>query len=64
MNNAQNAMIRTQSPIRAWYLSTFRGKKVFTRICQPSLCIFGVMLYQHSWILVNTDQNTAMLSIF
>jgi len=64
MNTPRSTMIRTQSPIRAWYLSTFCGKKIFTRNCQPSLCVFGVMLYQHSWILVNGDQNAGVLSIF
>ena len=64
MNVSRSTMIRTQSPLRAWYLSTFCGKKIFTRICQPTLCIFGVMRYQHSWILVNGDQNVSVLSIF
>lgn len=55
--------IRTQSPIKAWYLATFCGKKVFT-ICQPTLCIFGVMLYQHSWILVSGDQPASVMGAF
>ncbi len=56
--------IRTQSPIKAWYLATFRGKKVFTTICQPTLCIFGVILYQYSWILVSTDQPASVMAAF
>ena len=56
--------IRTQSPVRAWYLSTFCGKKVFTEICQPTLCVFGIILYQHSWILVNGDQGSGVMNIF
>lgn len=56
--------IRTQSPIKAWYLATFGGKKVFTTICQPTSCIFGVMLYQYSWILVSTDQPASVLGAF
>ncbi|MCF6284285.1 MAG: hypothetical protein L3K26_03740 [Candidatus Hydrogenedentes bacterium] len=64
MDFTPSHMIRTQSPIRAWYLSTFCGKKVFTRICQPTLCICGVILYQQSWILVSSDQGTAVLNIF
>lgn len=64
MNPSAHNVIRTQSPIRAWYLSTFCGKKVFTRICQPSLCVCGYIFYQHSWVLINGDQGSAVLSIF
>jgi hypothetical protein len=64
MNPTAPHTIRTQSPIRAWYLSTFCGKKVFTKICQPTLCICGVILYQQSWILINSDQGPAVLNLF
>lgn len=56
--------IRTQSPIKAWYLATFCNKKVFTTICQPTMCIFGIMLYQHSWVLVSADHSASVMSAF
>jgi hypothetical protein len=56
--------IRTQSPIKAWYLATFRGKKVFTTICQPTLCVFGVILYQYSWVLVSSDHSASVVGAF
>ena len=56
--------IRTQSPIRAWYLARFRGKKVFTTICQPTLCVFGIIVYQYSWVLVNDGQSASVLNAF
>lgn len=56
--------IRTQSPIKAWYLATFGGKKVFATIGQPTLCIFGVILYQYSWVLVSSDQTVSVMSAF
>ena len=56
--------IRTQSPIKAWYLAHFCGKKVFTTIGQPTLCIFGVILYQYSWILVSSDQPASVMGAF
>jgi hypothetical protein len=59
-----NNTIRTQSPILAWYLSTFHNMKVFTRICQPTLCIFGFVIYQQSWILVHPDQPAAVMTLF
>lgn len=64
MNVDTPQMIRTQSPLRAWYLATFGGMKVFTRICQPSLCVCGIILYQHSWVLVHGDQSAAVMTIF
>ena len=56
--------IRTQSPIRAWYLATFRGMKVFTTICQPTLCMFGLVFYQQSWVLIHGDQPAAIMPLF
>lgn len=56
--------IRTQSPIKAWYLATFCGKRVFTTICRPTLCIFGVILYQHSWVLVSSDYSVSVVGAF
>ena len=56
--------IRTQSRVKVWYLATFGGKKVFTTICQPTLCIFGVMLYQYSWVLVSSDQPVSVIGTF
>ena len=56
--------IRTQSPIRAWYLARFRGMKVFTRICQPTLCVFGFVIYQQSWVLIQGDQPSAVMHLF
>lgn len=64
MNPMVPNAIRTQSPIMAWYLAKFRGMRVFTTICQPTLCIFGFILYQQSWILVHHDQPAAVLHIF
>lgn len=57
-------MVRTQSPIVAWYFATFRGMKVATTYCQPTICVFGFVLYQHSWVMVHHDQPTAVLSFF
>lgn len=62
MTNRFKNMIRTQSPIVAWYLRTFRGMRVMTRICQPSLCVFGFVFYKQSWILVQSDQAAAVLN--
>ena len=64
MNTTDTPTIRTQSPIRAWYLSTFCGKKVFTKICQPTWCFCGFIIYQQSWVLINSDQSSAVLHIF
>lgn len=56
--------IRTQSAIKAWYLARFRGKKVFATFGQPTLCIFGVILYQYSWVLVSSDQPASVIGAF
>jgi len=56
--------IRTNSPIKAWYLANFGGKKVFTTICQPTLCVFGVIVYQYTWVLVNADQTAPAFVAF
>ena len=64
MQNFAGNTIRTQSPIRAWYLARFCGMKVFTKICQPTLCVFGFVIYQQSWVLIHGDQPVAMMPLF
>lgn len=64
MNPTTTQAVRTQSPIMAWYLARFRGMKVFTRISQPTLCVFGFVVYQQSWVLVHADQPAAVLQLF
>ena len=64
MNPVLPNAIRTQSPIRAWYLATFRGMRVFTRISQSTLCVFGFVVYQQSWVLVAHDQPAALWNAF
>ena len=56
--------VRTQSPVVAWYLRTFRGMRVFTRYCTPTLCVFGFVIYQQSWVLVQADQPAVVMPLF
>jgi len=56
--------IRTHSPIKAWYLAQFGGKKVFTTICQPTVCVFGIIVYQYTWVLVSNDYTVPAFGTF
>jgi hypothetical protein len=44
---------RTQSRIKAWYLTTFRKKRVFSIRCNPQFTIIGVVIYSRCWVLIN-----------
>jgi hypothetical protein len=46
------SVIRTKSPIKAWYLIHFCGQKVRSTRVTPVVTFLGVILYSKAWILV------------
>ena len=52
-------VIRTASPIRAWYLTKFRGLRVRAVRVTPIPTIMGRMTYSRCWVLVENTQMPA-----
>jgi len=44
-------VIQTDSRMRAWWLTTFKGYKVKTLRRQPKAGLFGVLRYESHWLL-------------
>ncbi len=55
MNQDMNTikLLQTKSPIKAWYLTKFCGKKVFTVRATPIMPIVGFILYSRCWVLIS-----------
>lgn len=49
-------VIRTVSPIRAWYLTKFRGLRVRAVRVTPIPTIMGMMTYSRCWVLVDATK--------
>lgn len=49
-------VIRTASPIRAWYLTKFRGLKVRAVRVRPIPVLMGWMMYSRCWVLVDAAE--------
>ena len=49
---SDEGVVRTASPLRAWYLTTFRGLRVRAVLMTPVLSVMGGMVYSRCWVLV------------
>lgn len=49
---SNEGVTRTASPIRAWYLTKFRGLRVRAVRVTPIPTIMGLMTYSRCWVLV------------
>ena len=47
-----NQAICTKSRLKAWYLTTFRGRRIRSVYRRPILHTMGVVFYTTSWIVV------------
>ena len=45
-------MTKTKSPLKAWFLTKFRGQKVLTIRATPALTLLGVIVYSRCWVLI------------
>ena len=50
--HSEQEVIRTASPLRAWYLTKFRGLRVRAVLVTPVLTVMGGMIYSRCWVLV------------
>lgn len=46
------SIIRTRSPLKAWYLTHFCGQTVRSIRRTPVMTLVGIILYSKSWIVV------------
>lgn len=45
-------VIRTQSPLKAWFLTKFCGLRVRAVYATPVVPVLGAVLYSRCWVLV------------
>lgn len=58
----EQKVIRTQSPIRAWFLTKFCGLRVRAVYATPIAPVLGAVLYSRCWVLVASSPVPATLS--
>jgi len=52
-NHTMNPVLtKTKSPLKAWFLTTFCGQRVFTIRATPMVTLVGCIVYSRCWILV------------
>lgn len=54
----QEGVVTTASPLRAWYLTKFRGLKIRAVRSTPILTALGVLYYSRYWVLVSATSQT------
>jgi hypothetical protein len=45
-------MTKTKSPLKVWFLTKFRGQRVFAIRATPALTLLGVIVYSRCWVLI------------
>ena len=50
---SKNKIVETASPLRAWYLTTFRGLSVRAVRVRPFVTMMGGLAYSRCWVLVS-----------
>ena len=43
---------QTKSPLKAWFLTKFQGKRVFSIRATPAMTLFGIIVYSRCWVLI------------
>lgn len=58
-----DGVVRTSSPIRAWYLTKFRGLRVRAVRVTPVPSFLGWSVYTRCWVLVEAVDSPAAYNL-